>query len=79
MVVIAAALYLPEHVATISRRAFYYYSGLPPRDPVANPAAVLAATGKLAPDVELADPVLTAETLLAAARIAPPEAHGLDV
>lgn len=32
MVLIAAALYLPEHIATVSHRAFYYYSGLPPHD-----------------------------------------------
>lgn len=30
MVLIAAALYLPEHVATVSSRAFYYYTGLHP-------------------------------------------------
>lgn len=27
MVLIATSLYLPEHVSTIAKRAFYYYAG----------------------------------------------------
>lgn len=27
MIIIAASLYLPEHISTVANRAFYYYSG----------------------------------------------------
>ncbi|KAF2840438.1 hypothetical protein M501DRAFT_903925, partial [Patellaria atrata CBS 101060] len=27
MIIIATSLYLPEHISTIARRAFYYYAG----------------------------------------------------
>jgi len=45
MVLIAASLYLPEHIVTISHRAFYYYSGrgTPPSKASAISAAAAAA------------------------------------
>jgi len=45
MILIAASLYLPEHIVTISHRAFYYYSGrgTPPSKPSAISAAAAAA------------------------------------
>jgi hypothetical protein len=33
MILIAVSLYLPEHILTVTRRAFYYYSGAPETPP----------------------------------------------
>ncbi|KAF2230590.1 hypothetical protein EV356DRAFT_508505 [Viridothelium virens] len=37
MILIAASLYLPEHVSEITRRAFYYYAGEYPPQNTAGP------------------------------------------
>jgi hypothetical protein len=50
MIIIAASLYLPSHIATICSRAFYYYAGdvQHPSPPLASAAAegTFADTGK---------------------------------
>ncbi len=45
MIIIAASLYLPEHILTISHRAFYYYSG------ASHPDSPNAAAGSVVPEV----------------------------
>ena len=47
MILIAASLYLPEHVSEVTRRAFYYYAGEYPSNagaPLPNGIGKTAAT-----------------------------------
>jgi hypothetical protein len=39
MIMIAASLYLPEHISQITQRAFYYYAGEYPPAGSAEPVA----------------------------------------
>lgn len=46
MLVIAASLYLPEHIATMAGRAFYYWSGKTKSSIVQSTAQTLGSTAK---------------------------------